>query len=113
MLATLSTCNVLPNAAAAASASLTSAKVLGLRVWATIPIGAAGETSAARSSKRLATSLLERKVTPVTLAPGLLKLATKPTSTGSTPVMNTMGIVVVAALAASAGGVVFATSTAT
>ena len=49
----------------------------------------------------------------VTFAPGLLKLATKPASTGSTPVMNTMGIAAVAALAARAGGVVFATSTAT
>jgi hypothetical protein len=86
---------------------------LGLRACASIPIGAVPDTSAANSSSRFATSLLDRKVTPVTLAPGRLKLATRPTSTGSTPVTNTTGIVAVAALAANAGGVVLATSTLT
>ena len=45
------------------------------------------------------------KLTPVTLPPGRLRLATRPTSTGSPPVTKTIGTVVVAALAASAAGV--------
>ena len=40
------------------------------------------------------------KVTPVILPPGRLRLATKPVLTGSLPVTNTIGVVVVAALAA-------------
>jgi hypothetical protein len=43
----------------------------------------------------------ERK--PVAFPPGRLRLATSPTFTGSAPPVNTMGMVVVAALAASAG----------
>jgi hypothetical protein len=41
------------------------------------------------------------KVTPVTLPPGLLRLATRPSSTGSPPMVNTIGMAAVAALAAS------------
>jgi hypothetical protein len=52
-------------------------------------------------------------VAPVTLPPGRLKLATRPTSTGLVAVVKTVGTVVVAALAASAAGVVVAASTAT
>ena len=44
-------------------------------------------------------------LTPVRLPPGLLRLATNPILTGSSPVRKTIGIVVVAALAASAWGV--------
>jgi hypothetical protein len=44
------------------------------------------------------------RLTPVTLLPGWLRLATSPTSTGSLPVMKTIGIVAVAALAANAAG---------
>ena len=39
---------------------------------------------------------------PVTLPPGRLRLATRPASTGSSPMLKTIGMVVVAALAASA-----------
>ena len=52
------------------------------------------------------------KTTPVTLPPGRLRLATRPSLTGSLPVAKTIGTVVVAALAASAEGV-FPTITAT
>ena len=45
------------------------------------------------------------KLIPVTLPPGRLRLATSPTRTGSPPVTKTIGTVVVAALAASAAGV--------
>jgi hypothetical protein len=41
--------------------------------------------------------------TPVALPPGCARLATSPTLTGSLPTLNTIGIVVVAALAASEG----------
>ena len=47
------------------------------------------------------------------MPPGRLKLATRPTSTGLVAVVKTVGTVVVAALAASAAGVVVAASTAT
>ena len=47
-----------------------------------------------------------RKSTPVMLPPGRLRLATRPSLTGSPPLAKTIGIVVVAALAASADGVV-------
>src|SRR5215831_13130945 len=47
-------------------------------------------------------AMLPRNVAPVTLPPGRLRLATMPDSTGSPPVVNTMGIVAVAALADSA-----------
>jgi hypothetical protein len=43
-----------------------------------------------------------RSSTPVRLPPGRARLATRPSLTGSSPEMNTMGIVVVAALAANA-----------
>jgi hypothetical protein len=41
-------------------------------------------------------------VTPVILPPGRLRLGTRPTLIGSLPLLNTIGIVVVAALAAIA-----------
>jgi hypothetical protein len=45
------------------------------------------------------------KLIPVTLPPGRLRLATRPSLTGSPPVAKTIGTVVVAALAPSAAGV--------
>ena len=50
---------------------------------------------------------------PVTLPPGRAILVTSPTSTGSLPVVKTIGIVVVAFFAASAAGVLVAAMTAT
>ena len=44
-------------------------------------------------------------VTPVTLPPGRLRLATSPSWTGSAPIPKTIGIVVVAIFAASAAGI--------
>ena len=106
-------CMVRPSAFAAATASLVSVSVFGLRCATSMPIGAVPGANAQSNSSRFATSLLDRNVTPVTLAPGRFMLATRPTSTGSTPVVNTMGIVVVAAFAAYAGGVVLANMTLT
>jgi len=48
---------------------------------------------------------LARKLTPVTLPPGLLRLATRPSLTGSAPVTTTIGTAAVAALVASAAPV--------
>src|SRR5262245_2912980 len=53
-----------------------------------------------------------RKLTPVTLRPGRLRLATRPSATGSLPVANTIGTVVVAAMAAGVA-LLFTTITAT
>ena len=52
------------------------------------------------------------KVTPVTLPPGRLRLATKPVLIGSAPTTKTTGVVVDAALAACAA-VLWPTITAT
>ena len=49
----------------------------------------------------------------MTLPPGRFRLATRPSSTGSLPVTKTVGIVLVAALAARAAAVGVANMTAT
>jgi hypothetical protein len=51
---------------------------------------------------RLGPSWLLMKDIPVTLPPGRLRLTTSPLSTGSLPLANTIGMLAVAALAASA-----------
>ena len=65
------------------------------------------------SSTRLGATSTFNCVAPVTLPPGRLRLATSPSCTGSPSVANTIGIAPVAALAASAPGVVVAASTLT
>src|SRR6516165_6203881 len=70
-------------------------------------------TSSRSNSSRFAPSEVTRKVTPVTLPPGRLRLETRPISTGSAPVAKTIGMVLVAALAATAAGGASATITAT
>ena len=54
---------------------------------------------------RFVPSSLVMKITPVKLAPGRLRLATRPSRTGSLPVANTTGTFVAAALAANAPAV--------
>src|SRR6516164_4602335 len=61
-------------------------------------------TSSRIIPNRFAPSVLTINVTPVTLPPGRLRLETRPRSTGSAPVAKTIGMVVVAALLASAAG---------
>ena len=70
-------------------------------------------TRVRNNSSRFAPSSTERKLTPVILPLGRLRLATRPDSTGSLPIAKTIGIVVVAALAARAAGIGLATITAT
>jgi hypothetical protein len=50
-------------------------------------------------SMRFAESSAAKKETPVKLPPGLLRLDTKPNATGSKPLVKTIGILAVAALA--------------
>ena len=60
-------------------------------------------TNSPKSPRRFGINSEDNRVAPVTLPPGRLRLATRPSLTGSAPVWNTIGIVAVAAFAASAG----------
>ena len=66
-------------------------------------------TSSCNSSSRFPNTAAFRLVTPVILPPGRLRLVTRPNCTGSTPVPNTIGMVLVAAFAASDAGIATAT----
>ena len=61
-------------------------------------------TTSRRSSSRFGSSATFKLATPVRLPPRWLRLATNPRSTGSTPMLKTTGMVVVAAFAATAAG---------
>jgi hypothetical protein len=69
----------------------------------------AAETNRCNSSSRFGPSSVFKLVAPVRLPPGRLRLATRLNSTGSLPIEKTIGIVVVAAFAASAAGPVAGT----
>ena len=69
-------------------------------------------TNSCSSSSRFGANSAFKLLTPVRLPPGRLRLATRPSFTGSKPTRNTIGMVVVAALAATAAGP-FATITLT
>src|SRR5215204_2469798 len=56
-------------------------------------------TSSCRRASRLPASSRERIATPVVFPSGLFRLVTKPRRTGSSPLRNTIGIVLVAACA--------------
>jgi hypothetical protein len=72
-------------------------------VWVTSrAITPAWGTSSESSSSRFRSSSLSKKLMPVTLPPGRLKLATRPTPTGSPTPVKTIGIVEVAFFDASA-----------
>jgi hypothetical protein len=66
---------------------------------------AAPGSSSCKSPSRFAASSTPMSLIPVRLPPGRLRLATRPIFTGSAPMTKTMGIVAVAALAASVAGV--------
>src|SRR5262249_10203060 len=57
-----------------------------------------------KSPSRLAANAPDNIVTPVAFPPGRLKLATKPSLTGSSPVKKVIGIELVAAFAAATEG---------
>src|SRR5262249_24443638 len=67
----------------------------------------------AQKCQPFAASSAARKLTPVTLPLGRARLATMPALTGSSPTWETMGIIVVADLAASAAAFPAVASTAT
>ena len=95
-----------PMARAAASTSLTVVSVVR-------SIGRIDEHGHASGSGHQLTQELQplcrqlavKKLIPVRLPPGRARLATRPSLTGSSPTLKTMGIVVVAALAANAAAV--------
>ena len=60
--------------------------------------------SSCKSPSHFVAKTPDQIVTPVTFPPGLLKLATNPSRTGSSPVMNVIGIVLVASLTAATEG---------
>ena len=64
---------------------------------------AAGSNSRSSSSRFCPTSTF-KLVTPVKFPPGRFRLATRPSATGSLAVSNTIGIVAVAAFAATDEG---------
>ena len=94
-----------PERVAAARSFLVSDSVFGLIGFARKPINLALGTISCSNSNCLAVNALTKKLTPVALPPGRFRLATRPNLMGSLPVTKTMGIVVVAALAASAESV--------
>ena len=61
-------------------------------------------SSSCSTPSRFASRAALRKLTPVALPPGRLKLATIPSFTGSAPVAKTIGIMEVIFFAATAGG---------
>ena len=93
-------CN--PVTRAAVSTPLTVDSVAGLaELTRTAMRVALGTSSRSRSSRFAPTSPL-KKLIPVRLPPGRAMLATRPTLTGSSVVVKTIGIVEVASLAAKA-----------
>src|SRR5258708_2893508 len=92
----------MPDACAAVCTSLIWDSEVGFPGLVSKPITLALGTSSRSTPNRFAPSVLTINVTPVTLPPGRLRLETRPRSTGSAPVANTIGMVVVAALAATA-----------
>jgi hypothetical protein len=77
-------------------------KTVGLVGLTRKPIDVAAGTNSCSSSRRFAVNAVVRTAAPVAFPPGRLRLATRPTSTGSPPDRNTIGIVAVADFAARA-----------
>ena len=86
-------CSPMARAASGAARNVVSA-VATLAGLTSTAIRAAFGTSSCRSPSRLATSSWTKKLMPVALPPGRLKLATRPSLTGSSPMPKTIGIVV-------------------
>ena len=97
-----SICSVMPILRAAAWDSRTYWAAVGLVSRTRIAILAGFGMSSVTSCNRFAITSPLMLVMPVMLPPGRARLATRPSLTGSSPTPKTIGIVVVAALAASA-----------
>ena len=94
------TCRPVDQVSALGFVGLTSAAIV-------VAVG----TTSCSSSNIFGTISTFSKVTPVRLPPGRFRLATRPICTGSAIVVKTIGMVVVAAFAAIADGVVKAVIT--
>ena len=101
---TTSICRPMADAAARMSATKASASGL-LGLTSAAKRAAARGTSSCNSPTRLVPSSPLMELTPVTLPPGRLRLATRPVCTGSPPALKTTGMVVVADFAAAAAAV--------
>src|SRR5215475_9402907 len=88
-------------AAAGTSLNVDSVLVAVAGLTSTLTRAAAG-TSSRRRSSRFAVTSAAKILIPVALPPGLARLATRPSLTGSSLTTKTIGIVVVAAFAANA-----------
>src|SRR5262245_55365106 len=89
-----------PTAKAAACSSETKRSVRGHFGLTSTAMRAAPGSNSRKSPSRFAPRSATMKLTPVTLPPGRLRFATRPSLTGSPPITKTIGTVVVAALAA-------------
>jgi hypothetical protein len=94
----LSTWTCSPMARAPAAVSLTvDSEVAALEGLTSTAARLAAGTISRRSSRRFAANSFAKLLIPVRLPPGWARLATRPSLTGSSPTLKTMGIVVVAA----------------
>src|SRR5437667_45095 len=93
-----------PRARAASCTSRASADAVGNLGLISIAMAVLLGTSCRASSNRFGPISAAIMVVPVRLPPGRLRLATSPVSTGSPPRVKTIGMVLVAALAASGDG---------
>ena len=90
-----------PSSRAAASTSRISISKLGEFIGSpSQAMVAGGGTNSCSSPRRFGCKGPDPKVTPVILPPGRLRLVTRPLAIGSPPLMNTIGMVEVAARAA-------------
>ena len=94
-------CNPMVRAAGSTSRNVVSVFVV-LAGLTSTPTRVAVGTSSRSSSSRFAVNSVLRKLIPVRLPLGRAWLATRPSLTGSSATTKTIGIVVVAALAANA-----------
>src|SRR5262249_36512766 len=88
---------------AAASTSLVVSSNTGLFGFSRKPIVGVLGTNSCKSASPLAPSSPVNTLKPVRLPPGRLRLATSPSCTGLAPTPNTIGMLLVAALATRVG----------
>src|SRR5262249_37356320 len=93
-----------PSARTAGSTSSNCRPPSGKFGFMSVAISLALGTSSRSSPSRFDPSPPIKLLTPVALPPGRFKLATRPNLIGSSPVVNTIGTVEVAAFAATAAG---------
>jgi hypothetical protein len=114
LVAAVSTSICRPMVRTAACTSRVKTSASGLVELTSTAMRSAPGSSSCRTASRFAVNSVFMLLMPVTLPPGRLRLATRPIWTGQVRPVKTIGIVDVAALAATAAGVLdAATMTAT